>query len=361
MNKNYDVCILGAGIIGVTLASKLAKNTNLKVCVIEAKPSPGLVQTNKNSGVVHSGIFYRETQNILAFCIDGKQRIIDYCLKHDLPIKLTGKHIKTSAENELELINRCENYNLNHTFDGDTLKLPEVCLVDYFAITNHQYENCKHKVDFYFNSKTKTINENTLLLTDDRIISFEKLVNLTGIHANDIYRNITGDDRFTVCEIIGRYHEFNLDYPTMIYNGPDKKLPFLGVHITPTFKKTVKLGPDAFPIVFSKSIGNNFKDLKRRSRFFIKNINYFMKNLFNHSPVSMLNQSKKLEDIGLTMDMYIKNTYGVRSILLNEKGELEKNFIFKQYKNTYHFLNSHSPAATCSFTIADYLINMIVK
>jgi L-2-hydroxyglutarate oxidase len=361
LNKIYDVCILGAGIMGVTLASKLVKNTNLKVCVVEAGPAPGLVQTNKNSGVVHSGIFYRDTQNILAFCLDGKQRVVDYCLKHDLPIKLTGKSIKTKAENELELINRCENYNLNHTFDGSTIKLPEVCLVDYLAITNHQYENCKDKVDFYFNLKTYKINENTLSLNNGEIIKFNKLVNLTGIHANDIYREISGDDRFTVCEIIGRYHEFNLNYPHMIYSGPDKKLPFLGVHITPTFKKTVKLGPDAFPIVFSKSIGNSIKDLRRRSKFFLKNINYFIKNLFNHSPKSMLNQSKKLEDIGLTMDMYIKNTHGVRSVLLNEKGELEKNFIFKQYKNTYHLLNSHSPAATCCFTIADHLINMIIN
>ena len=102
MNK-YDVCILGAGIIGVTLASKLAKNTNLKVCVIEAKSASGLVQTNKNSGVVHSGIFYRDTQNILAFCLDGKQRMVNYCLKHNLPIKLTGKSIKTSSDNRFEL------------------------------------------------------------------------------------------------------------------------------------------------------------------------------------------------------------------------------------------------------------------
>jgi L-2-hydroxyglutarate oxidase len=360
LNK-YDVCILGAGIIGVTLASKLAKNTNLKVCVIEAKSASGLVQTNKNSGVVHSGIFYRDTQNILAFCLDGNQRIVNYCLKHNLPIKLTGKSIKTSSDNRLELLNRCENYNLNYELNGDTLKLPEVCLVDYFAITNHQYESCKDKVDFFFDVKTKSIKENTLLLSNDSVINFDKLVNLTGINANDIYRDITGDDRYTVCEIVGRYHEFNLGYPNMIYNGPDKKLPFLGVHITPTFKKTVKLGPDAFPIVFSKSIENNLKDLNRRSKFFFKNINYFINNLFNHSPKSMLNQSKQLEDIGLTMDMHVKSTYGVRSVLLNEKAELEKNFIFKQYKNTYHFLNSHSPAATCAFTIADYLINMILK
>ena len=352
---------MGAGIIGVTLASKLAKNTNLKVCVIEAKSASGLVQTNKNSGVVHSGIFYRDTQNILAFCLDGNQRIVNYCLKHNLPIKLTGKSIKTSSDNRLELLNRCENYNLNYELNGDTLKLPEVCLVDYFAITNHQYESCKDKVDFFFDVKTKSIKENTLLLSNDSVINFDKLVNLTGINANDIYRDITGDDRYTVCEIVGRYHEFNLGYPNMIYNGPDKKLPFLGVHITPTFKKTVKLGPDAFPIVFSKSIENNLKDLNRRSKFFFKNINYFINNLFNHSPKSMLNQSKQLEDIGLTMDMHVKSTYGVRSVLLNEKAELEKNFIFKQYKNTYHFLNSHSPAATCAFTIADYLINMILK
>lgn len=347
--------------MGVTLASKLSKNTDLKVCVIEAGPAPGLVQTNKNSGVVHSGIFYRDTQNILAFCLDGKERMVDYCLKHDLPIKLTGKSIKTNSSNELELINRCVNYNLNYEFNGDTIKLPEVCLVDYLAVTNHQYENCKDKVKFLFGTKSIKINENSIVLSNGSIIEFDKLVNLTGIHANDIYRSITGDDRFTVCEIIGRYHEFDMNYPHMVYNGPDKSLPFLGVHITPTFKKTVKLGPDAFPIVYSKSISNNLKDLRRRFIFFNKNIKYFIKNLFNHSPKSMLSQSKELQDIGLTMDMYLKNTYGVRSVLLNEKGEVEKNFIFKQYKNTYHFLNSHSPAATCAFTIADYLINMILN
>lgn len=347
--------------MGVTLASKLNKNTNLKVCVIESKPEVGLAQTNKNSGVVHSGIFYKDTQNILPFCLNGKQRMIDYCLKHDLPIKLTGKYIKYSPENKQELINRCIEYSIPYEIDDIFIKLPEVCIVDYLAVTNHQYENCKDKVKFLFGTKSIKINENSIVLSNGSMIEFDKLVNLTGIHANDIYRSVTGDDSFTICEIIGRYHEFDMNFPHMIYNGPDKSLPFLGVHITPTFKKTVKLGPDAFPIVFSKSINNGYKDLKRRSKFFIKNINYFIKNLFNNSPKSMLNQSKALQDIGLTMDMYLKNTYGVRSVLLNERGEVEKNFIFKQYKNTYHFLNSHSPAATCSFTIADYIMNEILK
>lgn len=347
--------------MGVTLASKLNKNTNLKVCVIESNPEVGLAQTNKNSGVVHSGIFYKNTQNILPFCLNGKQRMIDYCLKHDLPIKLTGKYIKYSPQNKQELINRCIEYSIPYEIDDVFIKLPEVCLVDYLAVTNHQYENCKDKVKFLFGTKSIKINENSIVLSNGLIVEFDKLINLTGIHANDIYRSITGDDSFTTCEIIGRYHEFDMNYPNMIYNGPDKSLPFLGVHITPTFKKTVKLGPDAFPIVFSKSINNGYKDLKRRSKFFIKNINYFIKNLFNNSPKSMLNQSKALQDIGLTMDMYLKKTYGVRSVLLNKNGEVEKNFIFKQYKNTYHFLNSHSPAATCSFTIADYIMNEILK
>lgn len=345
--------------MGVTLASKLNKNTNLSVCLIESKQNVGLVQTNKNSGVVHSGIFYRDSQNILPFCLDGKQRVIDYCLKYDLPIKLTGKNIKFSPENKQLLIDRCEQYSIPYELNENFIKLHDVCLVDYQAITKHQYENCKDKIKFYFNKKAKIIDENNILI-DDHNIKFDKLVNLTGINANDIYRKLSKDYSFTVCEIIGRYHEFNCDFPTMIYNGPDKKLPFLGVHITPTFNKTIKLGPDAFPIIYSKSISNNLKDLARRTYFYFKNFKYFNKNLLNNSPKNMIIQSRELFDLNLTMNDYIKATTGIRSVLLNSKGELEKNFIFIKYKNTFHFLNSHSPAATCSFTIADYIMNQIL-
>lgn len=354
----YDICILGGGILGVTLASKLHKNTNLKVCVIEARSEVGQVQTNKNSGVVHSGIFYKESQNILPFCLAGKQRIIDFCLKNDLPIKLTGKSIKFNSENKNDLINRCENYGIPYDISGEFIKLPEVCLVDYFSITKFQYENCKDFVKFYFGNAAKIENNNTIKINSEKI-QFEVLFNLSGICANDIYREYSRDNSFTVCEILGRYHEFDLDHHHMIYNGPDKSLPFLGVHITPTLSKSVKLGPDAFPIVFSKTIDNKFIDIKRRSNFYFKNYKYFNKNLFNHSAKSMISQSKELLDLNLTLENHLKSTFGIRSVLLKENGELEKNFIFKKHENTIHFLNSHSPAATCAFTIADYLINML--
>jgi L-2-hydroxyglutarate oxidase len=286
--------------------------------------------------------------------------VIDYCLKYDLPIKLTGKSIKFNDSNKDELIKRCEDYNLDYSIKNNFIKLSEVCLVDYLKITQHQYENCKDKVDFYFNTKISEITTNKIFC-ENFTLDYNFLVNLTGVKANDIYREMSNDNSYTVCEILGRYHEFNIQHDNMVYNGPDKKLPFLGVHITPTFKKTIKLGPDAFPIIISKNISNNVKDVLMRFKFYMNNFNYFNKNLFNKSPQKMIEQSKQLEDLNIDMNSYVGQTFGVRSVLLNSKCEVEKNFIFKKYKNSIHLLNSHSPAATCTFAISDYIMNEIIK
>ena len=73
----------------------------------------------------------------------------------------------------------------------------------------------------------------------------------------------------------------------------------------------------------------------------------------------MIKQSEKLLNLNLTMDQWVKYKFGVRSVLLNRNGELERNFIIQEYANTIHFLNSHSPAATCVFTITNKICSMV--
>lgn len=358
MNNQYDIVILGAGIMGCSVAAQLSKSTKYKICVIDKMPNPGLVQTSKNSGVVHSGIYYKPEYNILDHCLEGKHLVTSYCVDNNLDIKVTGKKILTNLENRFELIKRAEDYNLNFHIDGDFLVLPDVALVDYLQITQHLYESCKTEVDFIFNCDEIVVG-NTSVKIDNKYIYYDKLINLTGIYANNIYRNLSGSLDYTVCEILGRYHEFKCDYNQMVYNGPNKTLPFLGVHITPTFRDTVKLGPDAFPVIFSKTISNDIEDIKRRSIFFNKNKFYFLNNLFNKSPQAMIKQSEKLLNLNLTMDQWRKYKFGVRSVLLNKDAELERNFIIQETGNSIHFLNSHSPAATCVFSLTKKIIDTI--
>ena len=117
MNNEYDIVILGAGILGCSVAAQLSKTTKYKICVVDKMPNPGLVQTSKNSGVVHSGIYYKPEYNVLDYCLEGKHLVTSYCVDNNLDIKVTGKKILTTLENRFELIKRAENYNLNfHLF-----------------------------------------------------------------------------------------------------------------------------------------------------------------------------------------------------------------------------------------------------
>lgn len=119
MNNEYDIVILGAGILGCSVAAQLSKTTKYKICVVDKMPNPGLVQTSKNSGVVHSGIYYKPEYNVLDYCLEGKHLVTSYCVDNNLDIKVTGKKILTTLENRFELIKRAENYNLNFHMDGD--------------------------------------------------------------------------------------------------------------------------------------------------------------------------------------------------------------------------------------------------
>ena len=164
----YDICIIGAGIIGTTLAYTL--KDKFSVCVIEKQSEPGLLQTSVNSSVIHSGIYYTENQNILKFCLDGKEKLKKFCKEHSVKYVQVGKHILCSPEKMEILTDRCGKYNIDYRICDDSIFLPDAALMDYKELTNKLYYLSVSKVKYYFGINAIKFENNYKIMADDKEI-----------------------------------------------------------------------------------------------------------------------------------------------------------------------------------------------
>jgi len=359
----YDVCIIGAGIIGTTLAYELS-HKKLKICVVEKNEEPGLAQTLINSKVIHTGVYYKDNQNILNFCLEGKNYLKDYCKLNKIFFQQRGKLIHCNSINLEMLIERCKNYKIEYRVENDKLFLPEASLMSYKEFTDCLYYKTADYIDYYFGETDYKITEKEIFFKNFKSIEFDKLINVAGTSSIDIYRKLSKDYSYVLCEIAGHIHNFSTDEDNwrkmpLIYKFPDKTLPFLGPHITPNITCGIKLGPSACPKLFSVTHKNKQNDVLVRKKFIHNNNIFFKWNEQFECPKKTIEECYKLYNIKINFNCYKNTDIGIRSILLNQNGEPFKDFIFKETKNAIHFLNSHSPAATSTFAIAKHISNML--
>ena len=392
MNRIYDIIIIGAGIIGASTAYKLSlKDESLKIAVIDKEPEPNKHQTGRNSGVIHSGVYYPKDSLKSKNCINGYNQLIQFLGENEINYKLTGKLIAAADETEFEemdrLFSNAQFVGLNVEYlDSDQIKtidknlvakkgffVSETGITDYKEVLNHLINLSSDKnVDYYFGETlvdAKYANQDALqLVTTNKSFETAFLINCAGLQCDRVYELTTGEKSpVTIIPFKGEYFNvpndsYSSDIP--IYPVPNPNFPFLGVHLTRMIDDTLKVGPNAVLSFdregydgFQFDISDGMKIITNKALFNVakKYSTTVVKELLMYSSKSYFERNVRKYWSNFSKEKIIGYSCGIRA-QATENGQLLSDFRIEKSGNQIHVLNAPSPAATSCLAIADTII-----
>ncbi|KLD97796.1 L-2-hydroxyglutarate oxidase [Aliarcobacter butzleri] len=379
----YDYLIVGSGIIGMTIAYELInQNNSLKIAIIDKEDNVAKHASGRNSGVLHAGFYYTANSLKAKFTVDGNKFMKEFCSNYDIAVKATQKIVVAKDEKELEgiyeLQKRAEINGVDTKVidEEEVLKIdsniktykkalfsPNTASVDPKEVCYKLKDILKEKgVKFFFNTSF-----------EDCKLEYKYLINSAGAYADKIAQKFGLAKNYTMLPFKGIYLKYmtnKTDIKTNIYPVPNLANPFLGVHYTITSDGSIKIGPTAIPAFWRENYENfrNF-NLQEMIEILYYEVKLFLFNSFNFRNLAieeMKNYSSKIfiqkaknmvKDIG---NDFKPIPAGIRAQLLNIKtNELVQDFVIEHGVNSTHVLNAVSPAFTCSFAFAKYVVNEI--
>lgn len=395
MKKHYDYVIVGAGIIGLTVARELKRrHPKSTVCILEKEEDVALHASGRNSGVLHAGFYYTADSLKAKFTVEGNRLMTQYCEENGLRINRCGKLIIAADEAELqgleELKRRADRNGVElHWLDEEELARidpnartfrkalysPNTSTVDPAAVCARLKREIEEQgVDFAFNTPYRGHKDNVVFAGNERI-GFGYFVNCAGLYADRIAHEFGFGLSYTIIPFKGIYLKYaknRTDVATNIYPVPNLNNPFLGVHFTKTVDGSIKIGPTAIPVFWRENYRglHNFRLSEflgiayYESRLFLTNAfqfrtlaisevrKYFKKNFINRA----LHLVKQIDKDGFGGFM----KPGIRAQLLHKKTlTLVQDFVVEGDARSVHVLNAVSPAFTCSFSFANYVADTI--
>ncbi|MBU2530717.1 MAG: L-2-hydroxyglutarate oxidase [Elusimicrobia bacterium] len=399
MNKTYiqktDYLIIGAGIIGLTLAKQLKEMFSDKTIVILEKENDVAEHSSgRNSGVLHAGFYYTANSLKARFTREGNRVMKNYCKEKGLKINECKKVVVARDEKELKALYELEKRGKVNGVDVriiDEKELEEIepnaktfqkALYSPTTATVDPIEICQalkkellvSGVIFKFSEGyKKRLSNNSLRTQKGAVIEAGKIINCAGLYADKIAKDYGFCKDFTIIPFKGIYLKYTFeDKPvkTNIYPVPNILNPFLGVHYTVTVDGNIKIGPTSMPAFWRENY-SGFKNLKIPE--LISVISYeaklFFTNAFGFRALAFHEILKywRRHFTGLASGL-VKNINtkgfnkwekpGIRAQLLNIKTlELVQDFIVQGDKKTIHILNAVSPAFTSSFPFTKWVID----
>jgi L-2-hydroxyglutarate oxidase LhgO len=399
MAESFDYIILGAGISGLAIARGLKKNDpSASILILEKESTLGVHGSGRNSGVMHSGIYYPENTLKAKVCLNGSRAMVEYCLEHGLPVNKLGKVIvPTSQEDDKQidvLFARAKNNGATasiideqelkeiepfaRTASGRALFSPETAVVNPMLILEHISQNLIDQgVQIIFDSPCISANPEKLeIQTKNNRYSYGHLINATGQFADQLAHLFDVGQEFVLLPFKGIYYKLaedsGINLQRLVYPVPDLNVPFLGVHSVKTIDGNSYFGPTAVPAFGRENYkwleGINIKDAISISYHlceqYIRNEQGFRQ--FSHEEAGrflkpmFVKAAKKLIPAVEAKHLLSSDKVGIRAQLLNKNThQLVMDFVVESRKDSTHVLNAISPAFTSSFSFSEYVIQKI--
>ena len=390
MEKRFDVIIAGGGIVGLATAyTILKKDNNVKLLLIEKESCVSRHQTGNNSGVIHSGIYYKPGSLKATNCIKGYKMLLDFCDKNEVPYDICGKVIVATDETEipammtlyergnenglegLKILSETELKELEPYVTGvKGIFVPQTGIIDYKVVSKKIYENILElggKAIFEERLMMIKEGENSVeIRTNKNYYTANKLITCCGLQADKAAGLNNKDLRIRIIPFRGEYYKIKKEksylVKNLIYPVPDPNFPFLGVHYTRKMNGEVEAGPNAvfafkregykkFDIDFGDLINSlSWRGFQKVSGKFMKTglMEYyrsFSKPAFTRA-LQKLTPSIKESDLE-------EGGAGVRAQACDIDGKLVDDFLFIGNKNVLHVCNAPSPAATSCLAIGE--------
>ncbi|MCY3934013.1 MAG: L-2-hydroxyglutarate oxidase, partial [Acidobacteria bacterium] len=273
MSQRADVVCIGAGIIGLATARSLARRFGqIDIHVVEAEPRPAVHQTGHNSGVIHSGLYYKPGSLKARNCVGGRKRLIDYCDRHAIPYEICGKLVIATDPEEIPRLDELERRGRANGLAGlerlpperipefephatgvDALWVPETGIVDFKAVARAYAQELEGAgVSLHLRTRVTGLaprSDGVVVETTAGEFKAGHAINCAGLQSDRVARMAGLDPDVRIVPFRGEYFDIAPErrhlLRGLIYPVPDPRFPFLGVHLTRRVDGSVEAGPNA--------------------------------------------------------------------------------------------------------------------
>jgi L-2-hydroxyglutarate oxidase len=393
-----DVCIIGGGIVGLATAYRLSTRfPNRKIVILEKETVLAKHQTGHNSGVLHSGIYYKPGSLKAINCRKGKLAMEDFCRDQEIEHELCGKIIVALNEEEIprmeniyqrgqengvkcEIIDRKRLLEIEpHAAGIRAIHVPECGIVNYKQVCERMGELISETDgnELLLGQEVREIKEigdGLLIKTDQAEIESEFLINCGGLHSDRVTRLGGHEPPAKIIPFKGEYYELREDAKHLckhlIYPVPDPEFPFLGVHFTRMIDGSVECGPNAVLAFGREAYGKfdlNLKDL-------LESLSYsgFRKMAMKHWKMGLGEMWRSYNKGAFVRALQrlipeIEGKHlesapaGIRAQAVSPKGNMVDDFLIQESERVVNVCNAPSPAATASLNIGETIVDKLAE
>jgi len=392
----FDIVIIGGGIVGLATALSLSqRHPQLALALIEKEDHVAAHQTGHNSGVIHSGIYYKPGSLKARLCVSGAQRMIAFCQEHKLPYNLCGKVIVAASQAELprldtlfergtangvpglRMIGRAQLLEIEpHAAGIAAIHSPATGIVDYKAVSRMMADMLRQRgVAMLIGTAVTGFQraEGAVQLnTKHGRVTARYVVNCGGLHADRLAEMAGAKSDVRIVPFRGEYYLVKPERENLvqglIYPVPDPEFPFLGVHFTRMVGGGVEAGPNAV-FAFAREGYTNGKINPREMWWSLgfSGFQKFARKWWRVGAYEMYRSFSKAEFVRSLQKLVpeirgediIRGGAGVRAQALSADGALVDDFKLIETPNALHVVNAPSPAATASLAIGDYIADRV--
>jgi L-2-hydroxyglutarate oxidase len=398
MATQYDIAIIGGGIVGMATAMAIVNQTNARVVVLEAEDHLAAHQTGHNSGVIHSGLYYKPGSLKARNCVEGREKMYRFCAEHGIAHDNCGKLVVATSSKEIGALDRLEERGHANGLAGlrrlksqealreiepyvsgiEGLFVPQTGIVDYKQVTDTYGKIVRERGgEIRLNARVTKIERRPdaiVLETPSGVVQARNLINCGGLQSDRVARMAGVDPKLQIVPFRGEYYEIVPErqylVKNLIYPVPDAQFPFLGVHFTRMVHGGVEAGPNAV-LSFKREGYSHWaispKDVATytffsgfwhmAARHWKMGIGEFYRSYSKPAFVKALQvllPELRMEDVH-------PSGAGVRAQALEPNGQLVDDFRIVEVERMVHVLNAPSPAATASISIGETIAGMAQK
>ncbi|MBC6368052.1 L-2-hydroxyglutarate oxidase [Algoriphagus sp. AK58] len=395
----YDIVIVGGGIVGLATGYKILKSRpDLKVAILEKENQLAKHQTANNSGVIHSGLYYKPGSLKATNCINGYHELVKFCQEEKIPYEITGKVVVATREEQKPLLDTLLSRGLQNGLTGTrkitleelkeyephctgvaAIHVPQTGIVDYFQVAlAYGRKIMQQGGQIFLEHKVLGISQQNgvnHIETSKDSFQAKLVINCAGLYSDKVARmNDASIDDVKIIPFRGEYYKLKKEkeylVKNLIYPVPDPNFPFLGVHFTRMKKGGVEAGPNA--VLAFKREGYKKSQINLSELFeslawpgFQKVAGKYWKTGFGelYRSFSKAAFTKALQELipEIQESDLVDGGAGVRAQACDRTGGLLDDFAIRESQYAINVLNAPSPAATSSLSIGGTVAEMALK
>jgi (S)-2-hydroxyglutarate dehydrogenase len=392
-----DYIVIGGGIVGLATASALLqRQPRARLLILEKENSWAAHQTGHNSGVIHSGIYYKPGSLKARLAREGNRSMVEFCREQGLAYQICGKVIVASREEQLPLLENLRQRGLQNGLEVERLdpgrvrelephvrclaglRVPSTGIVDYKAVCRKLADLIKTQgAELHLGTKVLAVRDQPsgpVVETTQGAFEGSLIINCAGLHSDRVARISGVDPKAMIVPFRGEYYELRPErrhlVKTLIYPVPNPAFPFLGVHFTRMIDGSVHAGPNA--VLSFKREGYHKTDFNLRDfaevmlfpgfwKMAVRNAREGLKEMVRSvSKAQFVRSLRELVPEIEAQDL-VPAAAGVRAQALLPNGSLVDDFLILDAPHAVHVCNAPSPAATASLEIGKAIAERVLS